>query len=58
MYKFLTALLVILSIWGIARYRKTISAYDRQIADLEYVIEHGEHCLSVCEEKFMNDWGC
>lgn len=50
MYKFLTALLVILSIWGIARYRKTMDAYDRQIADLEYIIEHGEHCLSVCEE--------
>lgn len=57
MYKFLTAVLVVFIIWGIAQYRKTIDSHDREIAALEYTIRTGEHCLNTCVEKF-NEWGC
>lgn len=57
MYKFLTAVLVIFTIWGIAQHRKTINAYEREIADLEYVIQSGEYCVSVCIEEFEK-FGC
>lgn len=50
MYKFLAAALAILLIWGIAQHRKEIRAYEREIANLEYIIDTGEYCLSVCEE--------
>lgn len=50
MYKFLTVILVIFCMWGFSQYRKSINAYEREIANLEYIIESGEHCLSVCEE--------
>lgn len=57
MFKFLTAVLVVFCIWGVAQHRKAINTHEREIANLEYVIQSGEHCLSVCEEKY-NEWGC
>lgn len=51
MYKFIIGILIVFNIWGIAIYRKTVTAYDREIADLEYTIRTGEHCLNTCVEK-------
>lgn len=50
MFKFLTFMWVIFSIWVFAECRRTLKAYEREVADLEYTIRTGEYCLSVCEE--------
>lgn len=57
MYKFLTAVLIVFAIWGFAQHRKTNNTYERKIADLEYVIQSGEYCVSACVEQFEK-FGC
>lgn len=57
MYNFIIAILIVFDIWGIAIYRETVKAYDRETADLEYTIRTGEHCLNTCVEQFEK-FGC
>lgn len=57
MWKFATAVLLIFSIWMTHQGIRINRTAERTIADLEYVIQTGEHCVSVCVEQFEK-MGC
>lgn len=56
-YQFLSILMAIFIIWGITCHRKEKRALEREIANLEYVIRTGEHCVNTCVEIFTQA-GC
>lgn len=57
MFKLFTIILSIFIIGGIIHYKNMVIFYERQIADIEYIIRADEHCVHKCIE-IAKEWGC